>query len=121
MSYDIGIGLCTGIQGREISVGLDSAMLNKLRPDFPWLKSGTGSLTFSSRFCSTKRTLKIGDEVYLNSASIAKRAEARLAIAGAADSMQVDLHALLRDLDPLPAPAPRPKRPYASFPNGIRK
>ncbi|HJR73635.1 MAG TPA: hypothetical protein VJ806_08350 [Luteimonas sp.] len=121
MSYDIGIGLCTDIQGREVSVGLDSAMLNKFRPDSPWLKSGTGSLTFSSRFCSTKRMLKIGDEVYLDSAAIAKKAEAKLAITGAAESVQVDLRALLRDLDPMPAPTPRPKRPYGSFPNGIRK
>ncbi len=120
MSYDIGIGLCIDIQGREVSVGLDSAMLNKLRPGYPWLKSGTSSLTFSNRLCSTKRPLAIGGEVYLDSASIAKKAVATLAV-GAAEEVQVDLQILLQGLDPMPAPTPGPKRPYGVFPGGMRK
>ncbi len=121
MSYDIGIGLCIDIRGREVSVGLDSAMLNKLKPGSPWLKSGTGSLRFSDRLCSAKRPLQVGSEVYLDSASIAKKTAATLSIAGSAEEMQVDLQALLRGLDPKPAPAPSSKRPYGVFPNGIRK
>jgi len=119
MSYDIGIGLCTGIKGREVSVGLDSAMLGKLRPGSPWLKSGTSSLIFDSRLCSTNRPLNVGEEVYLSSAAIESKTAATLDLAGTSES--VDLRALLRGLNPMPAPAPAAKRAYGSFSGKIRR
>lgn len=119
MGYDIGIGLCTHIKGREISVGLDSAMLGKLRPGSPWLKSGTSSLTFDSRLCSTKRPLNVGEEVYLSAAAIEKKAAATLDLAGASEN--VDLRVLLHGLEPMPAPAPTAKRAYGAFSGKARR
>ncbi|TKR33224.1 hypothetical protein FCE95_02630 [Luteimonas gilva] len=118
MSYDIGIGLCTAIDGQEVSVGLDSAMLSKLSPGASWRKSGTSSLRFDIRLCSTKRPLKVGDEVYLDSAAIEKKATAMLDMAGVAELVRVNLHELVRGMDPMPAPQPATKRAYGSFPAG---
>lgn len=118
MSYDIGIGLCTGIDGEEVSVGLDSAMLSKLSPGCSWSRSGTSSLRFNSRLCSTKRLLQVGSEVYLDSEAIEKKTTALLDLAGAAEVVRVNLQMLVRGEAPMPAPQPAAKRAYGSFPAG---
>lgn len=118
MSYDIGIGLCTGIDGQEVSVGLDSAMLSKLSPGCSWSRSGTSSLRLNSSLCSTKRLLQVGSEVYLDSAAIEKKTTAILDLAGAAEVVRVNLHRLVEGQAPMSAPEPATKRAYGSYPAG---
>ena len=74
MSYDIGIGLCAGIEGANVVVKLDSAVVSKLIPKQPWRKSGTSLLQFKSDLCSARRPPEVGSEVYLDSAALTKNA-----------------------------------------------
>ncbi|TWI00997.1 hypothetical protein IP90_02619 [Luteimonas cucumeris] len=104
MGYDIGIGLCAGIDGANVVVKLDSAVVSKLIPKQPWRKSGTSLLQFKSDLCSARRPPEVGSEVYLDSAALTKNAPASLDLAGNGSSMRVDLRALLSNLDPQPAP-----------------
>ena len=105
MSYDIGIGLCAGIEGVNIIVKLDSAVVSKLIPKQPWRKSGTSLLQFKSDLCSPRRPPEVGSEVYLDSAALTKNAPASLDLAGNGTLMKVDLRTLMSNLNPMPAPS----------------
>lgn len=109
MSYAIGIGVCTSIEGAEVCVGLDSAIVSKLIPGRPWDMSGSSSLRFDSRLCSAKRLLQIGSEVYLDASALDGKSPAVLSLAGASKAIRVDLHALLEGPGPSPAPSPAAK------------
>lgn len=104
MGYDMGIGLCAEIEGANVVVSLDSAVVSKLIPGHPWHRSGTSRLRFSRDLCSPRRPPQVGSEVYLDSAALAKNAPAMLELAADGKPVRVDLRALLVTMDPQPMP-----------------
>lgn len=114
MSYDIGIGRCTEMNGDTIVVKLESVMVQRLSPGQPWQRSGTSLLRISRKLCSTTRPPQLEHELFVPRAALAKRTVAMLDIAGNGDAIQVDLRALLADLDPQPSAGPSSKSSRAA-------
>jgi hypothetical protein len=110
MAYDIGMGRCSEIAGDSVVVKLDSVIVKKLTPEQPWRKSGTSLLRFDRKLCSAKRPPQVDQEVYLDSAALARKAPASLDLDGNGTLRQVDLRVILEGLDPLPAPTPKTKQ-----------
>lgn len=110
MAYDIGMGRCLEIAGDSVVVKLDSVIVKKLTPSQPWRKSGTSLLRFDRKLCSVKRPPQVDQEVYVDSAALARKAPASLDLDGNGAWGQVDLRVILEGLDPLPAPTPRAKQ-----------
>jgi hypothetical protein len=102
MTYDIGIGVCSGIEGNTVVVSLDSAIVSKLIPNQPWRKSGTSVLRLRNSLCSSKRPPQVGDEVYLERAALTRTATATLDLFGDGEPVSVELIQLLTGLDPQP-------------------
>jgi len=109
MAYDIGMGRCAEISDKSVVVKLDSVMVKKLSPDQPWRRSGTSLLRFDRKLCSTTRPPQLNEELYVDSAALARRSTASLDLDGNGVSTAVDLRVILEGLDPLPAPTPKPK------------
>ncbi len=109
MSYDIGIGRCTEMSGDTIVVKLESVMVQRLSPGQPWQRSGTSLLRLSRKLCSTARPPQLERELFLARSALAKRSMASLDLAGDGNTIQVDLRALLEDLDPQPSAGPSAK------------
>jgi hypothetical protein len=110
MAYDIGIGICTAIEAKQIAVKLDSAMVSKFIPGSPWRRSGTSLLYFDPALCSDRKLLEVGSETYLGRERIGARATASLDINGDGRLETVKLQQLLDGLDPGPAPKPAKSR-----------
>lgn len=110
MAYDIGIGICTAIEAKQVSVKLDSAMVSKFVPGQPWRRSGTSLLYFDPALCSERKLLEIGSEAYLGRERIGARHTASLDIDGDGTLKTVRLQRLLDGLDPGPAPKPAKSR-----------
>lgn len=109
MSYDIGIGRCAEVNGDTIVVELDSVMVQRLSPGQPWRRSGTSLLHLNRKLCSATRPPQPERELFVPRAALAKRSMARLDLAGDGNTIQVDLRALLEDLDPQPSAGPSAK------------
>lgn len=109
MSYDIGIGRCAELADDTVVVKLESVMVHRLSPDQPWQRSGTSLLRFSRNLCSTTRPPAPDREVFLARAALAKRSMGALDLAGDGETIQVDLRALLNDVDPQPSAGPSTK------------
>ena len=109
MAYDIGMGRCAEINDKSVVVKLDSVMVKKLSPEQPWRRSGTSLLRFDRKLCSATRPPEINQELYVDSAALARRSVATLDLDGNGSSTSVDLRVILKGLDPLPAPMPKPK------------
>jgi hypothetical protein len=111
VAYDIGIGICTGIEARQVVVKLDSAMVSKFIPGSPWRRSGTSLLYVDPGLCSDRKPLEVGSEIYLGRERIGARATASLDINGDGRLETVKLQQLLDGLDPGPAPRPAKSKP----------
>ena len=109
MSYDIGMGYCAEINEKSVLVKLDSVMVRKLSPDQPWRRSGTSLLRMDRKLCSAVRPPQLNQEVYIDSAALARKSAATLDLEGNGVGRPVDLRVILEGLDPLPAPTPKPK------------
>lgn len=109
MSYDIGIGRCAEVGDDTVVVKLESVMVHRLSPDRPWQRSGTSLLRLNRNLCSTTRPPALDREVFLARAALAKRTMGALDLAGDGATIQVDLRALLNDVDPQPSAGPSVK------------
>jgi hypothetical protein len=109
MAYDIGMGCCAEISEKSVVVKLDSVMVRKLSPDQPWRRSGTSLLRFDRKLCSATRPPQLNQELYIDSAALARKSPAALDLDGNGINRSVDLRVILDGLDPLPAPSPKPK------------
>ena len=63
--FDIAIGRCRAIEGGTVTIGLDSAIVSRLVPGYPWRMSGTSVLRLSQRLCSKRFPLEPGRETFL--------------------------------------------------------
>jgi hypothetical protein len=109
MSYDIGIGRCTEVHDDTVVVKLDSCMVERLEPGYPWQRPGTTTLRFKRNLCSTTRPPQPDREVFIARDALAKRALGQLDLAGNGATKSVDLRALLNNLDPRPSAGPQTK------------
>ena len=109
MTYDIGIGRCTEVDGDTVVVKLDSVMVKRLSPEQPWQRSGTSLLRLNRKLCSAARPPAPDRELYLDRAALSKRSIGALDLAGDGETISVDLRALLDGLDPQPSAGPQPK------------
>ncbi|HEY0180605.1 MAG TPA: hypothetical protein VGC30_13385 [Dokdonella sp.] len=109
MTYDIGIGRCSGINDDSVVVELDSVVVKKLTPERPWRKSGSSLLRCDLRLCSPRRPPRLNEELYLDSAALSRKAPALLDLERDGNFKSVDLKLILSGLDPMPAPSPQPK------------
>lgn len=112
MTYDIGIGICTAIEARQVAVKLDSAMVSKFVPGHPWRRSGTSLLYLDPALCSERKLPEIGSETYLGRERIGARATASLDIDGDGTLTTVKLQRLLDGLEP--GSATKPAKPRTS-------
>lgn len=108
--YDIGIGICTAIESRQVAVKLDSAMASKLIPGQPWRRSGTSLLYLDAGLCSQRKPPEVGAETYLGREHIGTRATASLDANGDGRLRIVKLQMLLDGLEPGPPPKPAKSR-----------
>ncbi|NCT68475.1 MAG: hypothetical protein GXC76_12670 [Rhodanobacteraceae bacterium] len=109
MTYDIGIGRCTEVDGDTVVVKLESVMVQRLSPDQPWRRSGTSVLRLNRKLCSPRRPPEPDRELYLDRAALSKRSIGALDLGGGGETISVDLRALLDGLDPQPSAGPQPK------------
>ena len=103
-AYDIGVGRCCAIGDGVVLVMIDSVIAKRLLPDEPWRRSGTSVLRCDRKACSQRRPPVVNEELYLDSAALARHASAALDLLGNGDFQPVDLKAILIGLKPLPAP-----------------
>jgi hypothetical protein len=105
-SYDIGVGRCSEVGQDYVLVKVDAVIGKKLAPDDPWRRSGTSLLRCDRKFCSPRRTPQVGEELYLDSAAIARQAAATLDVLGDGRFRDVDLKNILSGPPPMAASAP---------------
>lgn len=109
MTYDIGIGRCAEVDGDTVVVKLESVMVTRLSPGQPWQRSGTSLLRLNRKLCSTQRPPVPEQELFVDRAALSRRAMGTLDLTGDGNTVQVDLRALLQDIDPQPSAGPQPK------------
>jgi hypothetical protein len=111
--YDIGVGRCSAIEGDMVYVRLDALIAKRLAPDAPWNRSGTSVLRCGRAFCSQRRPPKEGEEVYLDSAALARAVPAEIDVLGNDRFRPVDLSIVLSAMAPIrAAPTPSAKLPF---------
>jgi len=107
ITFDIGVGRCSGIEGDIVYVRLDALIAKRLAPESAGNRSGASVLRCSTSYCSERRPPKSGDECYLDSAALARRAPAEIDILGDDRFMAIDLRTILTSMSPVnAAPAP---------------
>lgn len=111
-AYDIGVGRCCEVGGDMVVVRLDAVVVKKLVPEEPWRRSGISMLRCDRKFCSQRRPPAVDEELFLDSAAIARHASATLDLFGDGQFRKVDLKGILEGLTPLPAPPVGPKSFY---------
>lgn len=109
MTYDIGVGRCAEVDGDTVVVKLESVMVKRLSPDHPWQRSGTSLLRLNRKLCSSVRPPAPDEELFLDRAALSRRSMGALDLTGDGSTIQVDLRALLQDVDPQPSAGPQPK------------
>ncbi|WAC64604.1 hypothetical protein OVA13_07575 [Pseudoxanthomonas sp. SL93] len=113
MNYDVAIGKCIAISGTSIDVHVDSSIISRFMPDRPWRRAGLSVLRIPSRVVSAKRPPAVGDEVFLDHHALAKGGNAQLDLEGDGQFAQVDLKAIVQDMDPASsAPAATKSKPW---------
>ena len=109
MSYDIGIGRCAELGDDTVVVRLDSVMVQRLSPGYPWQRPGTTTLRLKRDLCSTSRPPQPDQEVFVDRAALSRKSMGALDLAGNGKTISVDLRALLDNLNPQPSAGPQPK------------
>ena len=109
MTYDIGIGRCMELGDDTVVVRLESVMVQRLSPGYPWQRPGTTTLRLKRDLCSTSRPPQPEQEVFIDRAALARKSMGALALAGNGKTISVDLRALLDNLNPQPSAGPQPK------------
>ncbi|MBZ0223329.1 MAG: hypothetical protein IT467_01125 [Dokdonella sp.] len=109
MTYDIGIGRCMEIGEDTVVVKLESVMVERLSPGYPWQRPGTTTLRFKRDLCSAARPPQPDREVFVDRAALSRKTMGALDLAGNGKTISVDLRALLNNLDPQPSAGPQPK------------
>ncbi|UZW63040.1 hypothetical protein [Lysobacter enzymogenes] len=107
-SFDIAIGRCQSVTGKEVVVELDTAMVSRLVPGHPWHRSGTSKLKLAIELCSAQRPPQPGCETFLNRDAILKNPSGRFDLLGDGQFIAVRLKALAANTEPeLLEPAPK--------------
>ncbi len=109
MTYDIGIGRCMEVGDDTVVVKLDSVMVERLSPGFPWQRPGTSTLRLKRDLCSATRPPQPDREVFVDRAALSRKSMGALDLTGSGKTISVDLRALLNNLDPQPSAGPQPK------------
>ena len=109
MTYDIGIGRCMEIGDDTVVVKLESVMVERLSPGYPWQRPGTTTLRFKRELCSSTRPPQPDREVFVDRAALSRKAMGALDLTGNGKTISVDLRALLNNLNPQPSPGPQVK------------
>jgi hypothetical protein len=107
MIYDIGIGRCSAIEGDLIFVRLDALIAKRIAPESPWNRSGTSVLRLRRDLCSERRPPSVGEELFLDSATLTRAAPAEFDLLGNGRFRDVDLRIVLTSMTPI-ASAPLP-------------
>ncbi|KAB2896625.1 MAG: hypothetical protein DWB45_02595 [Xanthomonadales bacterium] len=109
MTYDIGIGRCMELGDDTVVVRLESVMVQRLSPGYPWQRPGTTTLRLKRDLCSTTRPPQPDQEVFIDRAALSRKSMGALDLAGNGKTISVDLRALLDNLNPQPSAGPQPK------------
>lgn len=101
-NFDIAIGRCESVDGKEVVVELDTAMVSRLVPGHPWHKNGTSRLRLSPALCSALRPPQAGREAFLDRDAILRNPSGRFDLLGDGQYMVVRLKALAANTEPQP-------------------
>lgn len=118
-SFDIAIGRCESVNGSEVVVELDTAMVSRLVPGHPWHKSGTSKLKLAIGLCSAQRPPQPGHETFISKDAILKNPSGRFDLLGDGRYEAVRLRALAANTEPQ-TPVPAVKQPWAERPSRRR-
>lgn len=117
--FDIAIGRCRAIEGGTVTIGLDSAIVSRLVPGYPWRMSGTSVLRLSQRLCSKRFPLEPGRETFLQREELMRNPSASLDLLGDGNFVPVRLRALSDGEEPQIV-KPAAKTPRSNLPQSRR-
>lgn len=116
MSYDIAVGRCIGIDGDEVLVKVEGAMLRRLRPGQAFGVQTKARLRVPLSVCSKQRVPRVDQELYLDFDSTSTGAAAFLDVEGDGEFVTADIRLLVDKLDPIERPQPTQKQRAANWP-----
>lgn len=117
--FDIAVGRCRTIEGGTITVGLDSAIVSRLVPGYPWRMSGTSVLRLNSKLCSKRFPPAPGQETFLQREELMRNPSASLDLLGDGNFVSVRLRALSDGEEPQIV-KPATKTPRSNLPQSRR-
>lgn len=101
-NFDIAIGRCESVDGKEVVVQLDTAMVSRLVPGHPWNRNGTSRLRLSPAPCSVSRPPQAGREAFLDRDAILRNPPGRFDLLGDGQYTVIRLKALAANTEPQP-------------------
>ena len=117
--FDIAVGRCRTIECGTITVGLDSAIVSRLVPGYPWRMSGTSVLRLNSKLCSKRFPPAPGQETFLQREELMRNPSASLDLLGDGNFVSVRLRALSDGEEPQIV-KPATKTPRSNLPQSRR-
>jgi len=106
LSFDIGIGKCIAISGSTIELHVDNSVVHKFFPRLPWQREGTSVLRVPANCCSATRQPQVGEEVFLNHATLSQSHKGWLDVEGNGNFEAVNLSSIVTGMSPGQAAIP---------------